>query len=80
MHHISLTLEAVSHVMYAGMRRVLPDAAFEQDVEQRDRGAVSLEQALWYAAAAVATAVVAGIIWTQVRTTAETPVQAPTAP
>jgi hypothetical protein len=80
MHHISFTTEAVGHVLFARMRRVLPDAAFEHDTERRDRGAVSLEQALWYAAAAVATAVVAGIIWAQVRTTAETPVQAPTAP
>ncbi len=80
MHNISLTTEAVGHVAYAAMRRVLPDAAFEQDTDRRDRGAVSLEQALWYAAAAVATAVVAGIIWASVRTTAETPVQAPTAP
>lgn len=80
MHHTSLTIEAMSHVMYAAASRVLPDAAFEQDEERRDRGAVSLEQALWYAAAAVATAVVAGIIWASVRTTAETPVQAPTAP
>ncbi len=50
MHDITLTMEAVGHVLYAGMRRALPDAAFEQDPARRDRGAVSLEQALWYAA------------------------------
>jgi hypothetical protein len=46
----------------------------------RDRGAVSIEQVLWYAAAAVSVAVVATIIWNQIRTTASTPVQAPSAP
>ena len=46
----------------------------------RDRGAVSIEQVLWYAAAAVSVAVVATIIWSQIRSTASTPVQAPSAP
>jgi len=75
MHDISLTTEAVGHVLYARLRRVLPEAAFEQDPERRDRGAVSLEQALWYAAAAVAAGAVATIIWNNVRTQANTPVQ-----
>jgi hypothetical protein len=35
---------------------------------------------LWYAAAAVSVAVVAAIIWSQIRTTASTPVQTPSAP
>ena len=43
-------------------------------------GAVSIEQVLWYAAAAVSVAVVAAIIWNQIRTTASTPVQSPSAP
>ncbi|MGB9347963.1 MAG: hypothetical protein WCA90_18150 [Ilumatobacteraceae bacterium] len=46
----------------------------------RDHGAVSIEQVLWYAAAAVSVAVVAAIIWSQIRTTASTPVQSPSAP
>lgn len=45
-----------------------------------DRGAVSIEQVLWYAAAAVSVAVVAAIVWSQIRTTASTPVQSPSAP
>lgn len=45
-----------------------------------DRGAVSIEQVLWYAAAAISVAVVAAIIWSQVRDTASTPVQSPSAP
>jgi hypothetical protein len=47
---------------------------------RRDRGAVSIEQVLWYAAAAISVAVVAAIIWSQIRTTASTPVQSPSAP
>ena len=45
-----------------------------------DRGAVSIEQVLWYAAAAISVAVVAAIIWSQIRDTASTPVQSPSAP
>jgi len=48
--------------------------------ERRDRGAVSIEQVLWYAAAAVSVAVVAAIIWNQIRDTASTPVDPPSAP
>jgi len=48
--------------------------------ESSDRGAVSIEQVLWYAAAAVSVAVVAAIIWSQIRDTASTPVQSPSAP
>jgi len=47
---------------------------------RRDCGAVSIEQVLWYAAAAISVAVVAAIIWSQIRTTASTPVQSPSAP
>ena len=43
-------------------------------------GAVSIEQVLWYAAAAISVAVVAAIIWSQIRDTASTPVQSPSAP
>jgi hypothetical protein len=48
--------------------------------EAGDRGAVSIEQVLWYAAAAISVAVVAAIIWSQIRDTASTPVQSPSAP
>ena len=45
-----------------------------------DRGAVSIEQVLWYAAAAVSVAVVATIIWSQIKSTAGTGVNTPSAP
>jgi hypothetical protein len=77
MNNFTLTLEAMTHVVFARMRKVIPDAAFEQDVARRDRGAVSLEQALWYAAAAALAGGVAFTIWTQVRTQADRPVDVP---
>jgi len=58
----------------------LPAAITGNGGATRDRGAVSIEQVLWYAAAAISVAVVATIIWSQIRTTASTPVQAPSAP
>ena len=45
-----------------------------------DRGAVSIEQVLWYAAAAISVAVVAANTWNQIRDTASTPVQPPSPP
>ena len=64
-------LAVIAHMI--GMRTDAGNAA-------RDHGAVSIEQVLWYAAAAVSVAVVAAIIWSQIRTTASTPVQSPSAP
>lgn len=74
MQDITLTMEAVTHVVYARLRRLLPEAAFEQDPAMRDRGAVSLEQALWYAAAATAVGVVATTIWIKIKSEADKPV------
>ena len=73
-----LTLTAVLHLVVGRLRT--SGAIGPEDEHVRDRGAVSLEQALWYAAAAVAVAVVAAIIWAQIRSTASTPVDVPSAP
>jgi hypothetical protein len=67
-------LLAVVHVVHGVTDRLTADRL------RGDRGAVSIEQVLWYAAAAVSVAVVAAIIWSQIRTTASTPVQTPSAP
>lgn len=64
------TFAAIWHAVYGTMRAA----------RTNDRGAVSIEHVLWYAAAAISVAVVAAIIWSQVRTTASTPVQSPSAP
>ena len=45
-----------------------------------EQGAVSLEQVLWFVAAGLSVAVVAGILWTQIRTQATTPINVPSAP
>jgi hypothetical protein len=41
---------------------------------------VSLEQVLWFVAAGVAVAVIATILWGKIKTEAEKPIQAPSAP
>lgn len=46
----------------------------------RDRGAVSLEQVLWFVAAGVSVAVIAAILWNQIRDQAETDIEVPVAP
>jgi hypothetical protein len=72
--NIELMLSALTHVIYGQLLRVLPDS------DNDDRGAVSLEQVLWFVAAGVAVAVIAGILWSKIKTEAEKPVQAPSAP
>ena len=74
MHDIPTTMTAITHVIYAGLRRITPDPLLDTELEMRDRGAVSLEQALWYAAAATAVGIVATVIWTKVKTEADKPV------
>ena len=73
MHDPMLMLTGVMAVI----ARTLGTGTSDPDV---DRGAVSIEQVLWYAAAAISVAVVAAIIWSQIRDTANTPVQSPSAP
>ena len=76
MHDPTVVLTGIVAVVTGTMgQRLLPPSG-----PLRDRGAVSIEQVLWYAAAAVSVAVVAAIIWSQIRDTASTPVQSPSAP
>jgi hypothetical protein len=77
MHEPTTTFTAVLAMVHTFARRLVPAI---DDPDARDRGAVSIEHVLWYAAAAVSVAVVAAIIWSQVRSTASTPVQSPSAP
>jgi hypothetical protein len=77
-----LVLTGLVVLVHGTLRRLTPDD-LARDTDRgawQDRGAVSIEQVLWYAAAAVSVAVVAAIIWSQIRTTASTPVQSPSAP
>lgn len=73
-----LTVTAVSHVLY---RMLWSNTAAAREREPtRDRGAISLEQVLWFVAAGVSVAVIAAIIWNQIRDQANTPVETPSAP
>ncbi len=75
-------LAVIAHSIHALLR---PENLAKQPGGQAislesDRGAVSIEQVLWYAAAAVSVAVVATIIWSQIKSTAGTGVNTPSAP
>ena len=80
----------VTHQIYAGLRWCLPgrgrtlattpDAGADGQRLSGVRGAVSLEQVLWFVASGVSVAVVAGVLWGRIREQAETPIQPPSAP
>jgi hypothetical protein len=76
MHDPTIVLSGIVAVLTGAIDQLFPRRAGPVP----DRGAVSIEQVLWYAAAAVSVAVVAAIIWSQIRDTASTPVQSPSAP
>ncbi len=79
MHDPMLLFTGMVAAMVATISGVVGRLVPDLDTD-RDRGAVSIEQVLWYAAAAISVAVVAAIIWNQIRDTASTPVQSPSAP
>jgi hypothetical protein len=74
MMNIELMLSVITHTVYGRLRRLSRNEA------SSDRGAVSLEQVLWFVAAGVAVAVIASILWGKIKTEAEKPIQAPSAP
>jgi hypothetical protein len=74
---ITVLSSAVTHTVAAALLRCRPRARRRST---RDRGAVSLEQVLWFVAAGVSVAVVAAILWGRIREEATTPIEAPTAP
>lgn len=79
MHDPSQMVTITAHSLYLLLR----PSTLRSDrtvANVRDRGAVSIEQVLWYAAAAVSVAVVAAIIWSQIKSTADIGVNTPSAP
>jgi hypothetical protein len=70
--NIELLLTAVTHTIYGQLRRLGGDG------NRRDRGAVSLEQVLWFVAAGIAVALIAGILWGKIKDEANKPVKPPT--
>jgi hypothetical protein len=66
---------AVTHQLYAVLLTVFgrpPDPASAPT--GRDRGAVSLEQVLWFVAAGAMVAVIATILWATIRDKADDPI------
>jgi hypothetical protein len=84
MHRITLLTTAVTHQLYAtalsAADRLGVDAAGDERAADRDRGAVSLEQVLWFVAAGVSVAVIAGVLWSQIKDRADDPITPPAAP
>ena len=77
MNDLRTVTTAVTHQMYG----VALKATGRDDPHvDRDRGAVSLEQVLWFVAAGVSVAVIASILWSQIRDEAEKTPTAPVAP
>ncbi len=82
MQRLIMMADAVTHQMYGTARRVVgaEHAGDDDDGSSRDRGAVSLEQVLWFVAAGVSVAVIATILWNEIRDQANTDPVDPTAP
>ena len=74
-----LLFDSMMYAIVGTLGRVVPTTE-GSDGGDRDRGAVSIETVLWYAAAAVSVAVIAAIVWGQIRDTANTGVDQPSAP
>jgi hypothetical protein len=84
MNDVTIVATAVVHAVYAVLHGPVdhfrPAPATGTGNSARDRGAVSLEQVLWFVAAGVSVAVIAAILWNKIRDEANTPVQTPSAP
>jgi hypothetical protein len=83
MTDLAMMANAATHQLYAAARSLIvriepPDAAAAS--VDRDRGAVSLEQVLWFVAAGASVAVIAAILWRQIRDEAEKTPTSPIAP
>lgn len=80
MNNLSMMLTGSRHQVYGVLSGGLRRCGVTHGRAERDRGAVSLEQVLWFVAAGVSVAVIATILWNQIRDEANTPVETPVAP
>ena len=81
MNQVPMVITGATHQVYGLLLGAVDRSrtATGGDAE-RDRGAVSLEQVLWFVAAGVSVAVIAAILWNQIRDQAETDIEVPVAP
>jgi hypothetical protein len=80
MNDLQLISTAVLHTVRSFLGRAAGPDRDDLDRDDRDRGAVSLEQVLWFVAAGVSVAVIATILWGRIRTEANSPITTPSAP
>ncbi|NNE12708.1 MAG: hypothetical protein HKN41_10765 [Ilumatobacter sp.] len=75
---LTLTATAATHQVYDALLGVAGRRRPADAGSARDRGAVSLEQVLWFVAAGASVAVIATILWNTIRDEAQRPVTVPT--
>jgi hypothetical protein len=83
MYRMTLLTTAVTHQLYGAAMQAADRLGLPAEPgadRERDRGAVSLEQVLWFVAAGVSVAVIAGILWSQIKDRADDPITTPAAP
>ena len=83
MSRTTVLTTAVTHQLYRVALTVtgrLHTDTTDEHTDERDRGAVSLEQVLWFVAAGVSVAVIAGVLWSQIKDRADDPITPPVAP
>ncbi len=83
MNDVPMMITGMTQQLYGALRGAFGrGSAARPDGHEaaRDRGAVSLEQVLWFVAAGVSVVVIATILWNQIRDQANTPVDPPVAP
>ncbi len=80
MNQLPMVITGATHQLYDALLGATRRRGTDDDTAERDRGAVSLEQVLWFVAAGVSVAVIAAILWNQIRDQAETEIDVPVAP
>jgi hypothetical protein len=80
MDDLHLFNTAVTHQLYRAELAVIDRLAGDHARRDRDRGAVTLEQVLWFVAAGVSVVVIAAILWGKIKDEAEADVMVPAAP
>jgi hypothetical protein len=75
MKNLSTMYTGVTHQLYRGLLVAAGRADRTEEADERDRGAVSLEQVLWFVAAGIMVAAIATILWRTIKSEAEKPIE-----